>query len=396
MIFRCIRRFKQVSQRSSLCAVLGISLLMVLPLLSHAEAELPTRKEASTVNDRTISIIFHYEDTYRRLVADLGAELDESSDIRLVPVIGVNHVQSIYDSLYMKGIDLAIVHADVFEYLIRTKRYDRVRKRIHGVAKLFDEKIAIIANEKYTSLEDLAGQQVNFGKAGKGSDITGTILFDTLGIEVDIQRLDKRDALEKVKDGDIAATVYLIEGPVEEFESLSKDDDVKLLEIPQQEELLSLYQEAKLTKTEFPNLIDANDSVATLAVDVIISSYNWTDTESKRYAKLNRFVDSFVSSVENLKKSGKEPMWQQMTLGQEIPGVTRLAMVDAAVETVEAEKERIAAAERQKKAAELKQKTEELKTKLASRVDEKITQLDDPEELERLLDELTEILQESK
>lgn len=395
-----ILRFIKISIhliKSSLLFVFFSVGLVTIPIVAHSEGELPTRWEASQVNDRTIGIVFHYEDIYRRMIADLSSELNENSNIRLVPVIGVNSVQSIYDSLYLKGIDLAIVHADVLEYLERTGRYDRIRDRIRGLTKLYEEKVAIIAGEQYQSLEDLAGKDVNFGKEGKGSNITSTILFDLLGIDVNVQNLDKYDALEKVKSGEIAATVYLVEGPNQEFESISANDNLNLLEIPQQQELTELYQRDELTIAEFPNLLSGSDTVPTIAVEVIIASYNWAETRKWRHGKLTQFVDAFVSGFDNLQNDNDtQPEWKQISLLEDVRGVTRLNLVDDAVAGLEAEKSRAAAAEQLAIDTERLQQVEKIKNKVKTQVDETITQLDDPEKLNKLLEELSDILEQSE
>lgn len=391
----CITEPPTSSKIVLLIALLFVALLAI-PVTAKSEAELPTLREASRVNNQTVGIVFHYEDSYRRLIVDLTAELNESSDIRLVPVIGVNHVQSIYDLLYMNGIDLAVVHADVMEYLVRTGRYDRVRLKIHGLTKLFSEKVAVIAGEQYQSLEDLAGEEVNFGKIGKGSDITSTILFDSLNINVTPVRLDKLDALEKVKSGELAATVYLIEGPMAEFQSLSSDHGVNLLEIPKNAELSELYPESELTEDEFPNLLTGNNVIPTIAVDVILASYNWPKTSEWRYEKLNRFVTAFVSGFNNLQKNAKEPAWSQVVLQQDIPGVTRSTLVDDAIVNIELEKARIAAAEKLLQEELIRQQNKRIKDKLISQVDETLTKVEDPEKLEKILEQFGELLEKSE
>ncbi len=173
-------------------------------------AELPSPREAERMNEGTIGIVFHYEELYLQLTEDMKSNLDRRNEIRLVQIIGGNHVQSIYDMLHLKGVDLSIVHSDVLEYLNQTQSYREDRK-IKYLVKLFDEKVAVIANSSYKQIEDLAGRKVNFDKAGKGRHITATLLFNTLGINVEPLLLNKKVALEKIKSGEIDAMVYLVE-----------------------------------------------------------------------------------------------------------------------------------------------------------------------------------------
>ncbi len=370
-------------------------------VFGQTAVELPSATDARSVNDRTVGIVFHYEDIYRQYVDDFSAafadQADEASaELRVVPMLGKNHVQTMLDLLYMKGVDMGIVHSDVFEYMSRVRGYEQIGRRINSIGELFDEKVAVIAGDQYESLEDLAGRRVNFRTRGKGSDVTGTILFDTLGIDVEVTRFDKLEALEKVKAGDIAAMVYLIEEPVEEFQALSPADQVRVIEIPQDDALLQFYRKAELTAEEFPELAGDTGSVPTLAVPVILAAYNWPADNNTRYRKSERFITALVDSIDGLKEGDTAERWQDVDLDREVPGTTRLGLVDSVLRQRESEQERLASEASDREAADLRERQAALSERLEAQLDQRIADTSNPAELDRLLMQLEDMLEQQE
>jgi len=350
-------------------------------LASQTEA-FPTMQEARRMNDGTVGIVFHYENIYLRLTDNMKTALDKANEIRLVQSLGDNHVQTIYDMLYLKGIDLGIVHSDVLEFMARTQSFPVGKKQIRYLAKLFEAKVVIIANSAYKRIEDLSGRPVNFSKAGKGRYITGTLLFDTLGINAEPLEINKKVALKKVKSGEIAAMVYLIEEMVPEFHGLTADDNVRLLAIPQTKKLLKIYNPTELTHEDFPNLIPEGESRPSIAVGVMLASYNWPP-DNWRHEKVARFVEAFVSKFEEFKNPRYHPAWKNVSLMTEVPRWSRLPVMDILVQEKIAFLESKQAAQEQQEDKDL----EEVKARLA----EELAKMKSPEEfLEGFLEYLRE------
>lgn len=377
-------------------AVLSILGLASTPTIFAAEADesLPTIAEAVRVNDNNVGMVFKYEETTRLLVADMVDELQTTSDLRVVPVLSANHVESIFDLLYLSGIDLSVIHADVLEYLARTQGYYRVYDRIHGLVKLFDEKVAVIAREEIDTLDELAGRRVDFGPPGRGPDVTATLLFDTLGIDVDVVRLDDEKALARLSSGEIAATVHLTEEPLESLSALTADDGVRLLPVPREPALLAHYEPAELVGEDFPGLLGDAPPVETVSVPVIIASYNWPESKGFRYAKLQRFVGALIDSLDELRTADHESDWETVSFDEPLHGVTRLAMVETELAAA-AERRRVAEeAEAMEAARRLAAEKARLRNEVADQVEALMTEVgagdDDAgtDELSRLLEEL--------
>ena len=356
-----------------------------------AAENIPSLQQARSVNDDSVQVVFHFEDYYRRLIDDMGRALEDDMSIRLIPVIGVSHLQSVYDQLYLKGMDLSIIHSDVLEYLARTQNYERVFTHINAVGTLYREKIAVIAGSKYETMADLADQEVNFGFTGKGSDLAGTILFDTLDINVNPVRLEKFEAIEKVKSGELAATVFLLEDAPAQLKALSPEDNVTVLPVPNTEELLSVYSADSFDHSEFPQIIDEGDTLLTLSASVIIASYNWRDENNSRYKKLDRFVTALMANLDTLKTDEQfDDAWKTVSFDAEVPGVQRLPMVQAILDQQEAEAQRIA----DEKLAEELQLIVDAQNALVERLNARIEETSDPDELESLLVQLQDLLED--
>lgn len=352
---------------------------------------LPTLNDARVVNDSTVGIVFHFEDYYRRLIDDMSKALPGEQALRIVPIIGNNHVQTIYDMLFMQGVDLGIVHSDVLEYIARYQDYEQVYRLINGLVELYGERVAIIANDSIESLEDLAGQRVNFGIAGKGADITATLVFDTLGVAVEPVRLGLEEALEQVKSNEIAAHVHLLEDPVDELLALRPEDGVRLLALPQSTELLKIYDRGELTSNDFPNLIDGEQTIQSLSVAVMIATYNWRPRDKYRYNKLLRFVTAFGENFDVLASGEYDSIWQSVSLAKDIPGAVRLPMFQNMLDEFRETRAQEIALEERRTAEELDALREELLTEINARIEV----VKEPEQLQGLFEDLEQLVEDN-
>jgi len=398
----CLSLSVHSSRRSTAlvqCCYWRLSLAVMLLGASFStfsqQQQLATIDEARLVNDTTVGIVFHFEDYYRRLIDDMSTELDGEEPVRIVPIIGENHVQTIYDMLFLRGVDLGLVHADVLEYIDRFQGYEPTKRLITGLVELYGESVAIIANEEFDSIQDLAGEPVNFGVVGKGADITASLLFDTLDIQVRPVRLSLDEALAKVKSGEIAAHVHTLEDPVDQLVALGPDDNVRLLPVPQTDGLLSIYNEDEIVHEDFPNLLSKGESISSLSVSVMIASYNWSKRDPFRYDKLSRFVNAFVANFEQLQSDAYDPIWKTVSLEKNIPGVTRLPLMQQALDNRGRFAAELAEREVQEKQQELAEKHERLTEQLNNRINESLGGDTEIEELERLLGELESLIDQN-
>jgi TRAP-type uncharacterized transport system substrate-binding protein len=385
------------------------TLLAVLPAYADHAVIIPSRQEAAKVNSNSVGIVFTHEELYHQIVHDIEDEVESGSGLRVVPTMGKNHVQSIYDLLFLKGVDFALVRADAIEYVRRYGDFPNIQSLIRSFTKISEEKIVIIARSEINSIDELVGKPVSFGVAGSGEFVTGSIVFDSLGIESQHRELDNADAIEELKSGELKAIIYLLrsadavqssadEEAKKRIRNLKKMDGVHVLELPDSDDLKANYRPVALTHDDLPGMIEDEAELASYSVDSILAAYNWA-SDVPRYKKVVRFAAAFIDNLENLQSGPYQPAWSRVELDSETPNVIRLAVIDNVIADRErkerdlllAEERRIAAekeAVQANKIAELVKQREEI----TSRLGEKMSTAD-TEELEQLLDQLAKFMQ---
>jgi len=260
--------------------------------------------------------------TYIRIAADMAAVLDSDS-WRVLAVVGKGSVQNIDDLLYLKGIDMAIVQSDVLEYLKRKRTYKDIDKRIHYIAKLYNEEFHLLARPEITQLSDLKGRKVNFDVKGSGTTITATNLFDILNISVEPTFYDQATALEKLKNGEIAALAYVAGKPAQLFEKVTSADKLHFLVIDHTPALLETYLPTSLNNQDYPNLIQTDQTIKTIAVGAVLAVYNW-QRHRDRYRKVADFTISFLNHFNEFQQPARHPKWREVSLSAIVPGWVRL------------------------------------------------------------------------
>ena len=302
-------------------ALLGL-VLVLSPVSLAAQTATDRRAE---VNQGTVGIISGgVNGTYIQIASDLASVLDSGDQLRVLPIRGKGSVQNITDILFLRGIDIGIVQSDVLEFAKREQIYPSITNRIHYITKLYNEEVHVLARNDITDIADLAGQPVNVGISGSGTEMTASIVFDTLGIAVEEMNIDQADGLEKLKAGEIAAQVFVSGKPTSVFDDLSQQDGVHFLELPLSSPLLETYLPSRLTNADYPDLIAPEQAVNTVAVGAVMAVYNW-DQESFRYRKVSRFIDAFFSRFDEFQQTPRHPKWQEVSLTAQVPGWNRFS-----------------------------------------------------------------------
>ena len=310
---------------------LGASLLIILLSLVTAvvQAVAPRgqppasqEQQSEQTNKSVVGVISGgVNGTYIRIAADLATVLD-GEDLRILPLIGKGSVQNISDLLYLKGVDMAIVQSDVLEYLKRKGTYGAIDKRIYYITKLYNEEFHLLAAPDIKQLSDLAGRKVNFDVEGSGTSITASILFDTLKIPVEPTHYDQAAALEKLKSGEIAALAYVAGKPAQLFQKLTAADKLHFLPIEYTPALLETYLPTRLSNPDYPNLIQPDQDVKTIAVGAVLAVYNWK-SNNPRYKKVAHFVNRFFERFNDFQQAARHPKWREVNLSAVLPGWTR-------------------------------------------------------------------------
>lgn len=281
------------------------------------------------VNRGTVTVISGgINGTYIRIANDLAFVLDRGDDLRVLPIIGKGSVQNITDILYLRGIDIGIVQSDVLAYVRDAGIHPTIDRRVRYITKLYNEEFHLLGGAGIQSIEDLAGQKVNFGIAGSGTFMTASIVFDSLGIEVEPVSHDQGMALELLGSGEIAGMVYVAGKPAQIFATVPADSDISLVPVPLTPELMEIYLPSRFEHGDYPNLVAEGGGVDTIAIGAVMAVYNW-EPRQPRHQRVANFVEAFFDNFEAFLRAPRHPKWQEVNLAADVPGWIRFQPAQA-------------------------------------------------------------------
>jgi uncharacterized protein len=312
-----------------LARILGLSLLTLGICIPRVEVARAADIEAQRglVNGGVVGIISGgVTGTYIRIAADLANALDDGYQLRILSIVGKGSVRNIEDLLLLRGIDVAIVQSDVLDFYKRAELVPNVERKIRYIAKLYNEEVHVLAKSEHGTIDDLVGKRVNFGNEGSGTFMTASLVFEDLGIEVDVRNDPEPIALEKLRAGELDAMVFVGGKPVTFIGEVDRQEQLHLLAIPH-ERIQAAYVASELTADAYPGLVDPDDPVETVAVSAVLAAYNWPADHPRRQ-KLDRFIRSFRANFSNLLQPPFHPKWREVDLNAEVPGWQRITAAE--------------------------------------------------------------------
>ena len=298
------------------------------------------------VNRNTVSIISGSpgsDATYLQVAYDLAAVLNDGENLRILPVVGVGGSQNIRDVRALKGIDIGLTQVSILNNFRRVNETLGVTDdKIVYVTKLFNLEVHLVGRSGIKSVEQLQGQKVNLDELGSGTNYSMRDVFKRLGIEVQEVNLPQTLALEKVKTGEIAATVLVAGKPTLSMSQLRLSDGFKFIPIPYSKPLASDFLPTELTHDDYPDMIPAGQSVETIADSAVLIAYNWPKN-TDRYRRVETFINTFFPRIAEFAQPPHHVKWREVNLGATLDGWTRLESAQA---WLNANKENAVAAER--------------------------------------------------
>jgi len=296
-----------------------LAALVALFAVNQAVAETAAGNR-ERVNDGVVSILGgSIGGTYSKIVWDMSTLFDDSYEFRVLPVLGKGSIKGIEDLLYLKGIDAALVQSDVMDFMIKHDVYPRLKDLVRYITVLYNEEVHIVARNDINTIADLEGKKVNFGPETSGTFMTASIVFDELGINVDVASESYQTGLELTKSGEIDAFVRVAGAPVKLLETIGWEDQLHILEIPPVE---GAYFTAKLSSQQYPGLIPQGNAVNTVAVASVLAAYNWP-VDSPRRARVQKLTEELLARIEEFKQPPFHEKWKQVIVDKELPGWVR-------------------------------------------------------------------------
>jgi hypothetical protein len=261
-----------------------------------------------------------------RLAAEMARVVDDGPNLHVLPIVTRGATENLNSLLYLRGVDTAIINSDALEeYKIQVPE---IRRRITYLLNLFPSELHIFVRPEIESLQDLAGKKVNFNTQGTAAAYSGPLIFSRLGVDVEKTFIPHQVALEQMRNGEIAAVVFITSKPVDAFVRGRWEPGFKFLPVAYDDKFEDYYLPSVLEPSDYPNLIKQGERVSTIAVPTVLLSFNWP-RNSNRYERVARFVDYLFSRIDRLQTPGFDPKWKSINLAATVPGIARSSAAQA-------------------------------------------------------------------
>ena len=262
--------------------------------------------------------------TYMKFADELAQVLDDGDKLRVLPIVTYGAASNLDDLLYLRGVDIAITQSDVFEYFRNERKISNLEKRVNYIIRLPVSEMHVLARSEIKSIEDLRGKKVSFGPAGSASSLTGTIVFQRLGVQVDQALIDNPTAIQKLQSGEISALVRVIGRPIDFFSKIPPNSGLHFVSIPFSKKFADYYTVGELTHQDYPTLVGEGERVDTIAVPAVLATFNW-QKGSDRYLRVQKFVQALFTHWDKFRQPPRHPKWRDVNLAATVPGWTRLS-----------------------------------------------------------------------
>lgn len=282
------------------------------------------QKRKDAINSWTVGLAAgRTEGAPLQFAAELARVLDDGDNMRVLPIVTRGPFDNIFDLLYLRGVDAAIVYGDVLEHFKKTPEIAGITKRINYLMSLFPSEAHIFVRPEINALKDLAGKTVNFNTEGTAAAYSGPIIFERLGIKINATFVPHQVAMEEMRKSDkYAATFWISSKPLPQFLKGKFPEGFKFLPIEYSDKL-DYYMPAYLEHTDYPQLIPEGQRIETVAVPALLAVYDWP-ADTDRYRRMLRVVDYLFDRFPKLQtEPGYHPKWKDVNLAATVPGWKR-------------------------------------------------------------------------
>lgn len=288
----------------------------------------PSNEIKTTKNAWTLGIVGGLADgTYMRFAVDLARALDDGDNLRILPIVSFGAASNLDDLLYLRGVDVAVTQSDVFEYFRTVRKTANLDRQINYIIRLPVSEVHILARDEIHSIEDLRGKKVNLGPNGSASSLTGAIIFQRLGIQIEQTNLNNAAAFEKLKSGELSALIRVVGKPVDALTRIPPNSGLHLIPIPFSKKFADYYTLGELSSKDYPALLPSGQQIDTIAVPAVLAVYNWKSS-TDRYRRVQRFVDRLFKNWDKFQNPPFHPKWRDVNLAATVPGWTCFSVAE--------------------------------------------------------------------
>jgi TRAP transporter TAXI family solute receptor len=314
-------------------AALLVTLAAAVTVSAQAPSRAPTAvasgegEKVTKINNWTVGLAGGLpEGTFLRFAAEIARNLNDGENLRVLPIVTPGATGNVTDLLYLKGVDVAITHADVFEHFRFVEKIPNIEKRVNFISEMYISELHVLVRPEIRSLRDLEGKKVSFHTPGAGPSVTAPILFSRLGIKVEPVSVNNAIAVEKMKTGELFGLIHTVGKPNNLIQRVPADQGFRLLPVPY-DKFDDYYAPSYFSAEDYPNLVKQGEKVETIGVPAVLAVYNWPK-ESDRYRRVLRFIDYYFDRFEGFHKPPYHPKWKSINLTAKVPGWTRYGPVE--------------------------------------------------------------------
>ena len=271
--------------------------------------------------------------TYMIFADELAQVLDEGDNLRVLPIVTYGAASNLDDLLYLRNIDVAVTQADVFDYFRTQRKISNLEYRVNYILRLPVSEVQVLGRDDIKTIQDLRGKKVNFGPAGSGSSLTGTIVFQRLNVEVEQVLYDNATAMQKLKSGELAALVRVINKPIDFFAKIPHDSGLHFVPIPFSKTFADYYALGELTNKDYPTLVPEGQPVDTIAVPTVLAVFNWAKG-TDRYRRVEKFVEALFTKWDKFREPSRHPKWRDVNLAATVPGWNRWSVAEEMLQRI--------------------------------------------------------------
>jgi TRAP transporter TAXI family solute receptor len=306
-----------------------LALALCLPLCERTLSLAASHEDIrQRVNDNVVFLMGGQSGaTFNQLADDIALVVSDKN-LRVLSVEGGAAVQNVEDVLYLRNIDMALTTLEAMNYLKATGELGpNLDSQLAYIAPLFPNPLQILARGGATTIRDLEGKKVNFNNRGSATAQFVPKIFKTLGINVQELYLPQGDAVEKLRRGEIDATICSCPGPVPAYVNVKPDWGLRFVTVPYEKSLQATYLPGYITSADYPALVAKDQKVDTISASTVLVSFNWPKG-TIRYERTAKFVDAFFSKIYEFQKPPRSPLWKSVNVAATMPGWHQFAAAE--------------------------------------------------------------------
>lgn len=311
--------------RSRIAFVTVFAMSLATAAGALAQVTDPNKATRDQINENTVFVAGgSLGATYNSLANDIGIVTSDDK-LRVVSVTTSTGVQNVRDLVYLRSIDLAFTNVRVLNgFLASGELGTDLKRQIVYVAPLTTEEAHVLVQPEINSIQDLRGKRVSFHIAGSSSALAGAFIFKALGIDVKVFNFPQPDAVEKMRQKELDATVCICPKIVPAYAAVKPETGFKFIEVPYPQALEAEFLPSRLTGEDYPSLVEKDKRVQTVGMNTILVTLNWPKG-SMRYNRNAKFVEALFTKFPNFLKPPRQAAWKTVNLAGTVPGWTRFA-----------------------------------------------------------------------